>query len=135
MHQRDVAYGYGSVSSGAVYHLTLCSNCTASHIMFDPSGISLDDWFNPSQIDQNYLGRIKRWFTRTQRHPRYYLSDLGWSRKCTPLDAPDPSLRIDDMSILERRVDRRGYPFCMDIYCLGNLVRENFVQVRVILPE
>src|SRR5712691_7276372 len=105
--------------------------------MFDPSGISLDDWFNPSQIDrsQNYMGRIKQRFTRTQRHPRYYLSDLGSSREYTPLDAPDPSLRNGDMSILERRVDRQGDPFCVDIYCLGNLVREDFVQVRVILPE
>ena len=101
--------------------------------MFDPYGINPDDLSNPSQINQsqNFMGRVKQRFSRTQRHPRYYLTDLSLSQQCTPRHVPNPSLRSGDIPISERRLEGLDDPFCMDIYCLGNLVRENFVQVRV----
>jgi hypothetical protein len=77
------------------------------------------------------MGSVKRRCTRTQGHPRYYLADLGLSRHRTRWNAPDRLSPGGDMLIPEGRLDRLNDPFGMDIYCLGTLVRENFLQVRV----
>jgi len=74
------------------------------------------------------MGSVKRRFTRTQGHPRYYLADLDLSRQFTRWNAPDRSSPSADMFIPEGRLDGLNDPFGMDIYCLGNLIRENFVQ-------
>ena len=101
--------------------------------MFDPYGRNPDDLSSPSQINQsqNFMGRVKRRFSRIQQHPRYYLTDLSLSQQCTSRHIPNPSLHTGDMSIPERRLEGLDDPFCMDIYCLGSLLRENFMQVRV----
>lgn len=44
-------------------------------------------------------------------------------------------VRNDDGPIPENRSDGQSDPFCMDVYDLGNLIRENFVQVRVIMTD
>jgi hypothetical protein len=76
------------------------------------------------------MGLVKRRFTRTQGHPRYYLADLSLSRRSTRI-SPDYSSPSGDIFISDGGLDQLNDPFGMDIYCLGNLVRENFVRVRV----
>jgi hypothetical protein len=77
------------------------------------------------------MGRIIRRFTQTQGHPRYYLAGLEFSQKTTRSSASDPPLAGGDMKIPEGQLDELNDPFGMDIYCLGSLVSENFVRVRV----
>jgi hypothetical protein len=81
------------------------------------------------------MGRVDRRLARTQSQPRYYLGDLDSSRQFTRRNAPGRCLRDSDSSIPEGRVDGLKAALCMDIYCLGDLVRENFVQVRVNWPS
>jgi hypothetical protein len=95
--------------------------------MFDPSGM-YPNGYHPDR-SLNFKGRAKR-YTRTERPPRYYLIDFGLSRRYTSRDALDEPLRGGDKSAPEHRVGRRCNPFRTDIYYLGNLVREHFVQVR-----
>jgi len=107
------------------------SNCTPGRIVFD-SGTN--NWSNLSQADrsQNFIGKAKQRFTRTRLQPRYYLADFGLSRQYDPPNALDRSSCTHDTLTPETRLDGFNDPFCMDIYCLGNLVRQNFVQVSVI---
>jgi len=64
----------------------------------------------------------------------YYLIDFGLSRQYRARNASDLPPRghdIYDGPIPEHRNERSCNPFRTDIYCLGKLVRENFMQVRV----
>jgi hypothetical protein len=64
----------------------------------------------------------------------YYLIDIGLSRQYPSRDASDVPLRgyhTHGSSIPEHRHGERSNPFRTDIYCLGNFVRESFLQVRV----
>ena len=75
-------------------------------------------------------------YTRERPPDRYYLIDIGLSRQYPSRDASDVPLRGYDTygcSIPEHRHGGRSNPFRTDIYCLGNFVRENFLQVRVYL--
>jgi hypothetical protein len=134
MHRRHIAYGYGSVflrGSAGVDLIFYTSNCTPACIVFDPSGTN--DWTNLSQIDrsQTFIGKAKQRLTRVQLQPRYYLSGFGLSRQYTPRNALDSSSHSQVMLTPEARLGDFDDPFSTDVYFLGNLVRENFVQVSV----
>ena len=96
--------------------------------MFDPSKM-YPKGFHPVKIDRNknFKGTAKA-YTRTQRPPRYYFIDLGLSRQYLSRDALDEPLRGGDKSAPEHRSGRRCNPFHTDIYYIGNLVRQEFMQ-------
>jgi hypothetical protein len=102
--------------------------------MLDPSGMYPDS-FHPVAIDRSRDFRKKaKAYSRTRRPPRYLLIDLGLSRRYDPenghpLDMP---LRGGDKSAPEHQDPVTSCnPFPTDIYYIGNLVREIFVQVRL----
>ena len=98
--------------------------------MFDPSGM-YPHGFHPVKMDRSrdFKGRAKR-YTRTQRPPRYYLIDFGLSRQYHSRNALDAPLRGGDKSAPEHRNATRCNPFYTDIYYLGNVVQQEFIQVR-----
>ncbi|KAH9035124.1 hypothetical protein EDB83DRAFT_2649323, partial [Lactarius deliciosus] len=112
MHERNVAH----------------RDCTANNIMLDPSGM-YPNGFHPTQINRrsDFKGRVKG-HTRTTRPPRYYLIGFGLSQEYASRDAFDAPLRGGDRSAPEHRDGGRCNPFQTDIYYLGNLVREGFIQ-------
>ncbi|KAH9985000.1 kinase-like domain-containing protein [Russula vinacea] len=112
MHQRNIAH----------------RDCTANNIMFDPSEM-YPRGFHPTRMDRsrNFKGRANR-YTRTQRPPRYYLIDLGLSRQYFSRRALDLPLRGGDKSAPEHRNATRCNPFYTDIYYIGNLVRQEFIN-------
>ncbi|KAH9045898.1 kinase-like domain-containing protein [Lactarius deliciosus] len=112
MHERNVAH----------------RDCTANNIMLDPSRM-YPDGFHPTQINRrpDFRGRAKR-HTRTGRPPRYYFIDFGLSREYDSRDAFDAPLRGGDRSAPEHRDGGPCNPFQTDIYYLGNLIREEFIQ-------
>jgi hypothetical protein len=70
--------------------------------------------------------------TRTWRPPRYLLIDFGLSRQYDPAKGPplEKPLRGGDKSAPEHRdMETPCDPFPTDVYYLGNLVREDFIQV------
>jgi serine/threonine protein kinase len=112
MHKRNIAH----------------RDCTVNNIMFDPCEM-YPQGFHPTQLDRSrdFKGRAKR-YTRTQRPPRYYLIDFGLSRQYRSRKALDVPLRGGDKSAPEHRNANRCNPFYTDIYYLGNLVRQEFIQ-------
>jgi hypothetical protein len=105
-----------------------------NNIMLDPSHM-YPEGFHPAQMDRSrdFKGRAKR-YTRTQRPPRYYLIDFGLSRQYRSRKALDVPLRGGDKSAPEHRNAALCNPFYTDIYYLGNLVRQEFMQVRWAMP-
>jgi hypothetical protein len=97
--------------------------------MLDPSGM-YPEGFHPVKIDRsrNFKECAKR-YTRTQRPTRYILIDFGLSRQYSSRDASDEPLRGGDKSAPEHRHGKPCNPFHTDIYYLGNLVREYFMEV------
>jgi hypothetical protein len=103
--------------------------------MFDaprmyPSG------FHRVKIDRNRnFQDTAETYTRTQRPPIYYLVDFGLSRQYASRDALDEPVRGGDKSAPEHRSQGRCNPFQTDIYYIGNLVRQEFMQGRSPPPE
>lgn len=74
-------------------------------------------------------------YTRTQRPPKYYFIDFGLSSQYdasdeNPLEYP---VLGGDKTVPEFQKDRnvRLNPFPTDIYYLGNVIREHFLNVSV----
>ncbi|KAI0265922.1 kinase-like domain-containing protein [Gloeopeniophorella convolvens] len=103
-------------------------DCTVNNIMLDPSRM-YPNGFHPVKTDRNrsFKGKAPA-YTRTERPPRYYFIDFGLSRQYTSRDAMDDPLRGGDKSAPEHRYRRQCNPFHTDIYYIGNLVREEFMQ-------
>ena len=134
MHERNVAHRCAWAPTHGICFLNgdLFRDCTVDNIMFDPSGM-YPQGFHPTKINRsrNFKGRAKR-FTRTQRPPRYYLIDFGLSRQYHSREALDMPLRGGDKSAPEhRKANQWCNPFYTDIYYLGNLVREEFMKVKL----
>ncbi|KAI0054645.1 hypothetical protein BV25DRAFT_1830936 [Artomyces pyxidatus] len=108
-------------------------DCTRRNIVFDPSQMYPDS-FHPMRIDYLRDWKTKaKYFTRTQRPPRYYLLDFGLSRRYDPADGPplDDQIRGGDKSAPEHRIldpPKLCNPFHTDIYYLGNLIRKQFTE-------
>ncbi|RDB25502.1 hypothetical protein Hypma_007510 [Hypsizygus marmoreus] len=82
----------------------------------------------------NLMSRVKQRSSRTQTPIKYYLVDFGLSRLYNPEDAPHleiggwggdktvPEFQAHDDSLCD--------PFAMDVYCIANIVRQNFLEGR-----
>jgi hypothetical protein len=101
--------------------------------MFDASRM-YPNGFHPVKIDRNknFQGTAET-YTRTQRPPIYYFIDFGLSRQYASRDALDEPVRGGDKSAPEHRSRRRCNPFQTDIYYIGNLVRQEFMNVCPLL--
>jgi serine/threonine protein kinase len=71
-------------------------------------------------------------YTRTQRPVKYWITDFGFSKRYdpgngTPLDQP---LLGADRTVPEyiASMETACNPFAVDVYCLGNFVRETFLE-------
>ena len=98
--------------------------------MYDASRM-YPNGFHPVKLNRNknFKGTAKA-YTRTQRSPVYYLTDCSLSRQYTSRDATDDPWRRGDRSAPEHRSKMRSDPFQTDIYYIGNLVRNEFIEVR-----
>jgi hypothetical protein len=101
--------------------------------MLDPTTMYIDS-FHPAQPDKrrDWKGPA-RYRARTQRPPRYYLIDFGLSKVYPPEDGPPRDIPVQggDKSVPEFANDsREPYdPFPVDVYYLGNWIREYFMKV------
>ncbi|KAI0786622.1 kinase-like domain-containing protein [Abortiporus biennis] len=102
------------------------------NIMMDPRP-TYPNMFHPinTRMNRNFKGRAKH-FTRTARPTKYYLIDFGISRQYDPQDSSPLELPIfgGDKSVPEFIADcTKPYnPFHTDIYYVGNMIRETFLN-------
>jgi hypothetical protein len=89
-------------------------------------------------MKRDFSGHVGH-YTRTQRPPKYYFIDFGLSRRYdaseeNPLEYP---IFGGDKSVPEFRdnVDVPMNPFPTDVYYLGNVVREQFLNVSRQIPH
>ena len=73
-----------------------------------------------------------KYFTRTERPPKYYLIDFGIARRYNTVDGPPLELPVwgGDKTVPEfHRSNEAMNPFPTDIYYLGNVIKERFLEV------
>jgi hypothetical protein len=81
---------------------------------------------------RDFSGDVRTSSTRTYTPVKYYLVDFGLSRRYNPEDGPPLELPRwgGDKSVPEfLAVDTPCDPFPVDVYCLGNAIRQYFLEV------
>ncbi len=108
------------------------------NILMDPVPL-LSEIPHPNFPKRSYdFKRKVKQHTRTECPTRYYIIDFGLSRTFSPgQDLVAPVSYGGDKSVPEYRDPARAVsnPFAIDVYCLGNLMREWFVDVRLLLDS
>ena len=104
------------------------------NIMMDPKP-TFPKLYHPrsDRQNQNFKGTAK-YYTRTARPTKYLFIDFGISRKYNPEDGVPSELPIlsGDRTVPEfqgRGEYQPWNPFPTDIYYVGNMIREDFLQV------
>ncbi|KAJ7167562.1 kinase-like domain-containing protein [Mycena filopes] len=99
-------------------------DCQSVNIMMDATQL-YPNGFHPARTDKNkdWKGKAK-YSTRTRCNPKYFLIDFGLSRFYDPVrgDKTVPEFQGEG---LQRLHD----PFFTDIYYLGNMIRQEFIDV------
>ena len=103
------------------------------NVMMDPNPI-LPDSYHPQSIDMSR--DFKHWVSPRSRtaHPvKYYVTDFGLSRRYSAEEKSPLELPIfgGDKSVPEFQNDHNTprNPFHTDIYYMGNLARQDFLNV------
>ena len=91
-------------------------------------------WHPMTSFMKRYYSGLVTSYSRTERPPKYYYIDFGLSRKYNPDDGPPLELPIfgGDKSVPEFQgegYDKPANPFHTDIYYLGSMIREGFLDV------
>ncbi|KAJ7092967.1 hypothetical protein B0H15DRAFT_972724 [Mycena belliarum] len=112
-------------------------DCIGNNIMMDGSK-TFPDGFHPVRYKKKQdLSGTAKFYTRTQRPPKYYLIDFGLSRRYETRDPPplEPPIEGGDPNAPEFRFRANGRlppescdPFPTDIYYLGRLILGGFIE-------
>ncbi|CAL1706278.1 unnamed protein product [Somion occarium] len=107
-------------------------DCMDLNIMMDPKPM-FPDLYHPMSdtMSREFTDEAKKPYTRTARPPKYYIIDFGLSLRFSPDDTnplADP-VEGGDRTVPEfQNSDEPRNPFPTDIYYLGNLIRETFLE-------
>lgn len=110
------------------------SDCMGPNIMMDPKP-TYPNGFHPivTLRNRNYKGAAKH-YTRTARPTKYYLIDFGLSIKFSSTHENPVAIPIfgGDRTVPEFQTNPCGLynPFRTDVYYIGNMIREDFLQVQ-----
>ncbi|KAH9914996.1 hypothetical protein B0H21DRAFT_828220 [Amylocystis lapponica] len=109
-------------------------DCMNLNIMMDASTIFPKLYHPRIQLRTRDFSGMAKHLTRTERPTKYYVIDFGLSRKFDPAD-PHPTVPPalgGDRTVPEfqdrSHLDEPQNPFPTDVYYLGNMVREDFLQ-------
>lgn len=107
-------------------------DCMFMNIMLDPKPL-YPNLFHPTDParSRDWKGSSKH-YSRTTHPVRYVIIDFGISRRYRPEDLPpcEPPIISADKSVPENQKGEPCNPFPTDVYLIGNLLREWFLQVR-----
>lgn len=96
------------------------------------------DGFHPVSQERTFDRKsLAKYYTRTQRPPKYYFIDFGISRRYDPANGPplEGPIQGGDRTVPEFQGDKifeECDPFPTDVYYMGNMVRRDFLVVAVI---
>lgn len=100
------------------------------NVLMDANPLFVDR-YHPSRLDYklDLSGPVKH-CTRTQKPVKYYLTDFGLSRKYKAEDLPASEDVIigADKTVPEFKSGKACDPFPTDVYTLGNMIREQFIE-------
>ncbi|TFY54998.1 hypothetical protein EVG20_g9481 [Dentipellis fragilis] len=111
-------------------------DCCRPNIMMDATSMYPKPWhFVELNMRRDWKGKAKH-YTRTERPVKYYYVDFGLSQHYKPEDIltwPPLTLPVHgaDKTAPENRDEKYETPcnpFATDIYYLGNLIRQSFMQ-------
>ena len=137
MHENNVAHRFVAFSAHVHALDMTISDCTAGNLMLNPSNMYPES-FHPAEMSRSKdFSRKAKWYSRTRRPTNYLLIDFGLSRQYDPANGPplDIPYQGGDKSAPEHQDQDLGKlcnPFPTDVYYLGNLVREEYIQVCVV---
>ena len=88
-------------------------------------------------MKSDYSQAIKPAYARTQRPPKYYIIDFGFSKQYRPEEMPPRESRFSslgtDNSAPELLSSDFVDPFALDVYTVGNLIRMDFIEASFFL--
>ncbi|KAI0952734.1 hypothetical protein AcW1_007137 [Taiwanofungus camphoratus] len=101
--------------------------------MMDPAPMYPEMYHPCADTRKRDFTGVAKHYTRTERPTKYYFVDFGLSRKYNLEDGPPRELPIMGGDKTVPEFQQEGYnepsdPFATDIYYLGNLIREDFLQ-------
>ncbi|EIN06243.1 hypothetical protein PUNSTDRAFT_72931 [Punctularia strigosozonata HHB-11173 SS5] len=110
-------------------------DCTGNNIMLDPRNMYPKS-FHPAEPNRSrdWRGNALS-YTRTQRPSSYYLIDFGLSQLYPPHGAKAIPVEGGDKSVPEFQSNPNGEydPFPVDVYYLGNWVKQYIIKVKAAL--
>jgi hypothetical protein len=118
--------------------LTKSSDVSLNNIMMDASGLYPTGFHPISPEDKpDFSGPAIPKFSRTEKAPKYYLIDFGLSKKFEEGEPPRPTSKPGtDRSLPEYEDETKPInPFFVDVYCTGNLIRREFLDVSSLYPS
>lgn len=102
------------------------SDCTSENVALSRSKTRPNERLSGLN-DRNFVGAVQA-YTRMRRPPRYYLVGFELSVLYSSRDIVDETWRRGDTFAPEHRSRGCSNPFHTDIYYLGHLVSQEFVE-------
>ncbi|KAH7907466.1 hypothetical protein BJ138DRAFT_1129149 [Hygrophoropsis aurantiaca] len=115
-------------------HCVAHRDCMNLNTMMDARSLFIDAYHPQRQKIKRDLSGVARHYTRTQRPPKYYFIDFGLSRRYDPSNTNPLEDQIwgGDKTVPEfQKSPAPCNPFPTDIYYIGNLIREDFLQTKI----
>ena len=137
MHEHHIAHRF---VYKFVYHLhdqltTRLSDCMTLNIMLDPHEMYPQLYHFVATHSTRDNRKDASYYSRTRRPPKYYWTDFGLSRQYDPdnVNPLEEPIIGGDRTVPEFQEDPSIFrnPFHTDVYYLGNLIREDFLQASM----
>ncbi|KAF4567528.1 hypothetical protein EYR40_006530 [Pleurotus pulmonarius] len=100
------------------------------NVLMDANPLFVDR-YHPSRLDYKLdMSGPAKHYTRTQKPVKYYLTDFGLSRKYNAENLPvsEDVIFGADKTVPEFKSMKACNPFPTDVYTLGNMIREQFIE-------
>lgn len=110
---------------GEFLPLILSRDLKSNNYMLEPDKMFPNGFHPTRELRKRDLSGPAKYFTRTQRPSKYVIIDFGLSRKYEPGDEDplEPTIVKEDVQLQN--------PFQVDIFLAGELLREEFLDVRM----
>lgn len=123
---------HSSPLSARDIELNPLSDLNMNNFMMESKDMFPDGYHTQDILQKPDLSGPARYYTRTQRPPRYYIIDFGISRQYDDSNTSprEPVILGGDGTVPEFiNPYEEQNPYWTDVYYAGNLVRQHFLEV------